>query len=121
MVIFIRYYEVIKLTNNIFLSDVPAVAVVMFLVWIAVNLGIPKRFAPLLAWITGLIIAYFSNEYTQVMDVIYYGTFLAASAIGFHSGSKNTYQKFINPDEDNSISNNLFNKDKDNEKKQNKI
>ena len=102
---------------NNFLPDVPAVAVIMFLVWIAINLGIPKKFAPLLAWITGLIIAYFSREYTQVMDIIYYGTFLAASAIGFHSGSKNTYQKFINPDEGNSINSNLFNQDKNNDKK----
>lgn len=100
--------------NNI-LPDVPAVAVIMFLVWIAINLGIPKKFAPLLAWITGLLVAYFSNEYSQAMDIVYYGTFLAASAIGFHSGSKNTYQKLINPDECSSTSNNLFNNDKKND------
>lgn len=100
--------------NNI-LPDVPAVAVIIFLVWVAVNLGIPKKFAPLLAWITGLLIAYFSNEYAQVMDVIYYGTFLAASAIGFHSGSKNTYQKLIYSDEGNSTNNNLFNDGKKND------
>ena len=100
--------------NNI-LPDVPAVAVIIFLVWVAVNLGIPKKFAPLLAWITGLLIAYFSNEYAQVMDIIYYGTFLAASAIGFHSGSKNTYQNLIFPDEGNSTNNNLFNDGKKND------
>lgn len=86
---------------NNFLPDIPAVAVIMFLVWVAINLGIPKRFAPLLAWITGLIIAYFSQNYTQVMDIIYYGTFLAASAIGFHSGSKNTYQQFVDTNDKN--------------------
>lgn len=85
---------------NDFLPDVPAVAVIMFLVWVATNLGLPKRFAPLLAWITGLVIAYFSNVNYAVLDLIYYGTFLAASAIGFHSGGKNTFQQFTNGNKD---------------------
>lgn len=98
--------------NNV-LPDVPAIAVIMFLVWIAINLGIPKKFAPLLAWITGLIIAYFSNQYTNVIDILYYGTFLGASAIGFHSGGKNTFQQFFSSEINNNSNTNLFNKDKD--------
>lgn len=76
------------------IPEIPGVAVIMFMNWVAINLGLPRKFAPLLAWLMGVFIGYFTYESGHVVEVLYYGTFLAASAVGFHSGGKNTAQQF---------------------------
>lgn len=76
------------------INDVTVVGAVIFLVWVVNQAGIPRRFSPLIATIIAIIFTFFYLEPGNFLDSLIHGILIAASAIGFHSGTKNTYQQF---------------------------
>ncbi|KPU27910.1 hypothetical protein TR13x_00730 [Caloranaerobacter sp. TR13] len=74
--------------------DISVVPLIMFLTKLAYDLGVPKKFCPLVSLILGIIIgiAYFAPN--NILKGIIIGIFLAASSVGFYSGTKNVYQGY---------------------------
>lgn len=74
--------------------DISIVPLIMFLTKLAENLGLPKKFCPLVSLILGIIIgiAYFAPN--NILKGVIIGIFLAASSVGFYSGTKNVYQGY---------------------------
>ncbi|MBX6351144.1 MAG: hypothetical protein IRZ11_06505 [Clostridia bacterium] len=69
--------------------DVALVPAIMFVVWVFTKVGLPRRWAPLLALVLGVAggLAVTPENYSQgILD----GVIAAASAIGFNSGVRNT-------------------------------
>ncbi|WP_250160174.1 hypothetical protein [Caloranaerobacter azorensis] len=72
--------------------DISVVPLIMFLTKLAQNLGLPKKFCPLVSLVLGIIagIVYFAPG--NILKGIIIGIFLAASSVGFYSGPRNVYQ-----------------------------
>ncbi|WP_427339503.1 hypothetical protein [Caloranaerobacter sp. DY30410] len=72
--------------------DISVVPLIMFLTKLAQELGLPKKFCPLVSLVLGIIIgiAYFAPN--NILKGIIIGIFLAASSVGFYSGPRNVYQ-----------------------------
>ncbi|WP_051967852.1 hypothetical protein [Brevibacillus thermoruber] len=74
------------------LYDATLIPAMIFLLWIAVQLGLPQKFVPLVA--LGLGVALGLSFIGMNGNGLITGIFLAATAIGFHSGTKNTKEAF---------------------------
>lgn len=69
--------------------DVALIPAIMFVVWVFTKVGLPRRWAPLLALVLGVAggLAVTPDDYSQgVLD----GIMAAAAAVGFNSGVRNT-------------------------------
>lgn len=72
-----------------FISIVPVLIGLLYGLQMA---GLPKRFIPLMALFAGLIVGIMIAE-GEIVEGLIIGGGLAVSAIGTHSGIKNTIQK----------------------------
>lgn len=73
--------------------DIAFIPIIMFLVSVAGEMGLPKRFSPVLALIIGLTggIIYFSDG--DIKKGILIGIVMASSAVGIYSGQKNVREE----------------------------
>lgn len=71
------------------ISGFPAVGAVMFLVWAGNQAGLPRKFSPLVAAVLGIILSMFIMPHNSWQEALIQGIFIGASAVGFHSGTKN--------------------------------
>ncbi|MBS4537111.1 hypothetical protein GOQ27_01475 [Clostridium sp. D2Q-11] len=76
--------------------DISFVPIIIFLTSIILNIGIPKRFGPIISTILGIVFGIFYIEPDNLLKGILSGIFIGASAVGFYSGTKNIYQE-MNP------------------------
>jgi uncharacterized membrane protein YjjB (DUF3815 family) len=74
--------------------DISVIPLIMFLTKVIVDIGVPKKFAPLISLILGVAVGilYFSPE--NILKGVVMGIFMASSAVGFYSGTKNIYQEY---------------------------
>ncbi|MDU5141047.1 MAG: phage holin family protein [Paenibacillus dendritiformis] len=70
-------------------SIIPAI---MFLLYILSKAGVPKKLLPAIAAVLGIFSGLFLISFDGTGIVT--GILLAAAAIGFHSGSKNTKEAY---------------------------
>ncbi|MGI6684748.1 MAG: hypothetical protein ACOX47_04545 [Bacillota bacterium] len=75
------------------ISDVTIAGAVIFLVWVGIQAGIPKKFSPLVATFLSVFFAFFYLDKGNLLDALIHGILIAASAVGFHSGTKNMYEQ----------------------------
>jgi putative flippase GtrA len=75
------------------INDVTIAGAVIFLVWVGIQAGIPKKFSPLVATVLSVLFAFFYLDQGNFLDALIHGILIAASAVGFHSGTKNMYQQ----------------------------
>ncbi|ATW28377.1 hypothetical protein [Candidatus Formimonas warabiya] len=78
------------------INNVPIVGVVMFLVWVGNQAGIPRKFSPLVATVLGVSFAFFYLYPGNFPEALIQGILIASSAVGFHSGTKNMLQYIHN-------------------------
>lgn len=73
--------------------DISFIPIIIFLTAIILNAGIPRKFGPIIATIIGIIfgVVYLSPD--NIPKGILSGIIMGASAVGFHSGTKNIYQE----------------------------
>lgn len=73
--------------------DISIMPLVMFLTKVVLYTGIPKKLGPLISVIFGIAagILYFSPD--NILKGVLIGVFIASSAVGFYSGSKNVYEE----------------------------
>ena len=64
--------------------------IIVGLVWAFNGLGLPKKFSPLIAIGIGLLMAWSYNQ------DLWQGVAAGLVAVGLYSGTKNTYQAFVN-------------------------
>ncbi|MTI70505.1 MAG: hypothetical protein FH751_09675 [Firmicutes bacterium] len=78
---------------NIEIYDISVIPLIIFLTKVVTDLGLSKKFAPLISLVFGLAIGigYYSPD--NILKGIITGVFLAASSVGFHSGTKNVYNE----------------------------
>lgn len=76
--------------------DVSIIGIVMFLVWVGNQAGLPRKFSPLVAIILGIGFAFFYLSPGNFSRALIQGIFIASSAVGFHSGTKNMVEYFRN-------------------------
>lgn len=74
---------------DLFVYEMPIVVAVMFLVWVGNQAGLPRKFSPLVATILSIGVACFYLFPGDIPRGIMQGIFIASSAVGFHSGTKN--------------------------------
>ncbi|MBE3590374.1 MAG: hypothetical protein IMW98_06080 [Firmicutes bacterium] len=67
------------------------VPAIMFIVWAAVQAGLPRKLAPTLALALGVVLGVWFTPGNLGQGVIF-GILSGAAAVGFHSGTKNTIQ-----------------------------
>lgn len=77
---------------NLNIYDATLIPAMIFILWIVGQTGVQKRFLPLVALILGIVLGLIFIGLTPEGAIA--GVLLAASAIGFHSGSKNVRQAF---------------------------
>ncbi|MEL7567659.1 MAG: hypothetical protein AAGU27_22655 [Dehalobacterium sp.] len=87
------------------INDVTLIGAVMFLVWVGIQAGIPRKFSPLVATVLSILFAFFYLEPANLLNALIHGILIASSAVGFHSGTKNVLQQF-----NGSLSNNNLKK-----------
>lgn len=75
------------------INDVTLIGAVMFLVWVGIQTGIPRKFSPLVATILSILFAFFYLEPGNPLNALIHGILIASSAVGFHSGTKNMLQQ----------------------------
>ncbi|KYG90376.1 hypothetical protein A0U40_18240 [[Bacillus] sp. KCTC 13219] len=70
--------------------DATVIPAIIFIIWIVVQAGLPKKFAPIVSLILGVV-----GGLTFVgvsPEGFVAGVLLGAAAIGFHSGTKNVIE-----------------------------
>jgi hypothetical protein len=74
--------------------DIAVVPLIMFLMTLATELGLPRKLSPLLAVILGLSggIIYFGEG--DIKKGVLIGILMASSAVGVYSGQKNVREQF---------------------------
>ena len=75
------------------INDVTIAGAVVFLVWVGIQAGIPKKFSPLVATVLAVLFTFFYLDTGNFFDALIHGILIASSAVGFHSGTKNMYQQ----------------------------
>ncbi|GEN30199.1 putative membrane protein YGL010W [Cerasibacillus quisquiliarum] len=73
--------------------DVALVPIIMGVVQVFKQIGLPKRFSPLLALLLGIAGGIFYVCPTDIKSGIMVGIVLGLSATGLYSGSKNMIEK----------------------------
>lgn len=76
------------------IDDVTIAGAVIFLVWVGIQAGIPRRFSPLVATVLSVLFAFFYLNTGNFFEALIHGILIASSAVGFHSGTKNVLQQF---------------------------
>ncbi|EOD00709.1 hypothetical protein [Caldisalinibacter kiritimatiensis] len=76
--------------------DIYVVPLIIFLTKVIISIGIPKKFSPLISVVLGIVVGIFYFSPDDILKGILLGVFLAASSVGFYSGSKNVYQEMSN-------------------------
>lgn len=69
--------------------DIMLVPIVLGVVEVLKNVGLPKRFCPLVALILGVLIGVFYLGEIDIKQGILKGVYLGLSAVGMYSGTKN--------------------------------
>lgn len=72
--------------------DATLIPALIFVLWIAGQSGIPKKFLPLLGVVLGVVAGLVFVSFTA--EGIVAGILLAATSVGFHSGTKNIKEYF---------------------------
>ncbi|KYG90773.1 hypothetical protein A0U40_18015 [[Bacillus] sp. KCTC 13219] len=70
--------------------DATVIPAIIFIIWIVVQAGLPKKFAPIVSLVLGVV-----GGLTFVgvsPEGFVAGVLLGAAAVGFHSGTKNILQ-----------------------------
>ncbi|GEN33873.1 MULTISPECIES: hypothetical protein [Paenibacillaceae] len=80
---------------DIGIYDTTLIPAMIFILWIVGQAGVQKRFLPLVALVLGIVLGLIFIGTTPEGAVA--GVLLAATAIGFHSGSKNVLQALQKP------------------------
>lgn len=75
---------------NLSIFETTVIPAMIFVIWIFVQMGIPKKFAPIIALALGITAGLYFVGFTAEGIVV--GVLLAAAAIGFHSGTKNVIE-----------------------------
>lgn len=75
-------------------TPVGMVALIIALAEVAKNLGVNKKYIPLLDLVIGLIGSFFIYQDLTVIYRVLVGIALGLSACGLFSGIKNTYESF---------------------------
>lgn len=76
--------------------DISIIPLIVFLTSIILNIGIPKKFGPIISTILGIIFGVIFVSPDDILKGIILGIFMGASAVGFYSGTKNVYQQYKN-------------------------
>lgn len=74
---------------DLYIYEMPVIGAVMFLVWAGNQAGLPRKFSPLVATVLGIAFSFFYIASGDFSKAIIQGIFIASSAVGFHSGTKN--------------------------------
>ena len=77
-------------------DDAAIVGLIMALVQLAKETGLPARFAPLLALALGVVAGVFVLSPGDVVQGIVSGVAMGLAAVGLYSGSKNVFKKTEN-------------------------
>lgn len=70
--------------------EITIIPAIVFLIRVATQIGMPKKFAPVIALILGVLAGLFFVGFTPEGGLT--GILLAAASIGAHSGTKNIMQ-----------------------------
>ncbi|GEM_PF-1168588 len=65
------------------------VPLIIIIVGLFINYGLPKKFAPLIAIVIGTIFAFLYSGLTDWREKILLGLVMGLNAVGLHSGLKN--------------------------------
>ena len=72
--------------------DIAIVPLIVGMVALATGLGLPKKFAPVVAVALGVAVGIFYVAPGDVLQGVLAGTALGLSSVGLYSGAKNTAQ-----------------------------
>ncbi|MEC1178532.1 hypothetical protein P9B03_08570 [Metasolibacillus meyeri] len=70
--------------------DATVIPAIIFVIWVIIQIGLPKKFAPVVALVIG-VAAGLALEGLSVEGLIV-GVLLGAASVGFYSGTKNTIE-----------------------------
>lgn len=76
--------------------DATVIPAMIFILWILEQIGAPRKLLPLFSLALGIAAGMFFVDTGPEGFVA--GTLLAAAAVGFHSGTKNTKEYFLKED-----------------------
>ncbi len=75
------------------INELTIAGAVVFLVWVGNQAGIPKKLSPLVATVLSVIFSFLYLDARNILDALIHGILIAASAVGFHSGTKKMYEQ----------------------------
>lgn len=75
---------------NLSIYETTVIPAMIFIIWVFVQLGLPKIFAPVVALVLGILAGLVFIGLTP--EAIVSGVLLGAAAVGFHSGTKNVLE-----------------------------
>lgn len=70
------------------------VPILIFIIEIIVQIGLPKKLAPLVSLVIGMLVGIFYLAPDNIYNGILIGVLLSSSCVGFYSGIKNIFQYF---------------------------
>lgn len=70
--------------------DTTVIPAIIFVIWIVVQVGLPKQYAPIVSLVLGVAAGLTFVGFSPEGFVA--GVLLGAAAVGFHSGTKNIMQ-----------------------------
>lgn len=76
--------------------NISLIPIIVFLCEIGVKIGLPKKLAPLVCLVLGVLAGVFYLSPGDIFKGILSGLLLASSCVGFYSGTKNVTQSFKN-------------------------
>ena len=77
--------------TSYYISLVP---IIIFIIEIAVQIGLPKKLAPLISLVVGILVSTVYLSPDNIYKGIIIGILLSSCCVGFYSGIKNIFQYF---------------------------
>jgi len=77
---------------DIQIYDIAIVPLIVGIIAVATGIGMPKKFAPILAVLFGVLIGLFYVAPDDPAQGVLVGVALGLAAVGLHSGAKNTLE-----------------------------
>jgi len=74
-------------------SEAIIILVIIAIIEVLKGLGLPKRFAPLISLILGILAGIFYLDHPELKVRIFQGVVYGLSAAGLYSGAKNTLEE----------------------------
>lgn len=70
--------------------ETTVIPAIIFVIWVVVNIGVPKKFAPVVALVLGVAAGILFVGLSA--EGVVAGLLLGAASVGFHSGTKNVFE-----------------------------